>query len=176
MKKVPFLAILSLALALPLTTSVSNATSTDQSTVGSNASNPIIIPNNPGTLIPSPSHPGNGDGSITPQKSQDAFTTNLGNNKNATVNFVVAQGYGHLKLKVVNTGSSTITFSLQHISTGKVFITKTVGSGNSLDWYSDLSFPNGIYSGDYVIQFRAGGDLMNGKAYGITGQQISDIR
>lgn len=175
MKKLPFVAILSLALTLPLTTSVSHATSNDQSTAGSNASNPIIIPSNPGTLIPSPSQPGNGDGSITPQKAQDAFTTTLAG-KNPTTNFTVAPGYGHLKIKVVNTGSSTITFSLQHNSTGKVFITKTVGGNSSLDWYSDVSFPNGVYSGDYVIQYRASGDNMSGKAYGVTGQFVSDIK
>ncbi|MDN4107275.1 hypothetical protein [Paenibacillus polymyxa] len=90
-----------------------------------------------------------------------------------TMEFTVKKGYGHVKIKVKNTGSNTISWSLQ--GNGREYLNKTVGKGDTLTWTSLNSYPNGMPSGEYVIQFRAGGNRVEGEAWGTTGQYPSDI-
>ncbi|AOK88504.1 hypothetical protein [Paenibacillus polymyxa] len=89
--------------------------------------------------------------------------------------FTVEKGYGHVSIKVKNTGTSTITWSLVHKDSGRQYITKTVGKRDTLPWDSLNSFPNGMPSGKYEVQFRANGDRVEGEAWAITGQYPSDI-
>ncbi|MFB5682700.1 hypothetical protein ACE3NQ_17420 [Paenibacillus terreus] len=74
-----------------------------------------------------------------------------------------------------NRGRSTITFSLVHKDSGKLYITKTVGAGKSLDWNNLDSFPQGLRSGDYEIQWRAGGDIVHVSAWGAPSRYPSKI-
>ncbi|MFB5762476.1 hypothetical protein [Paenibacillus medicaginis] len=90
-----------------------------------------------------------------------------------TMDLTVDKGYGHVKIKVKNTGTSNLTWSLQ--GNGREYIVKTVGKGSTLTWTSLNSFPNGMPSGKYVIQFRANGNKVEGDAWGTTGQFPSDI-
>ncbi|MBP1309074.1 hypothetical protein JOD82_002094 [Paenibacillus sp. 1182] len=90
-----------------------------------------------------------------------------------TMDLTVEKGYGHVKIKVRNEGTSNLTWSLQ--GNGREYVLKTVGKGNTLTWTSLNSFPNGMPSGEYVIQFRAGGNKVEGEAWGTTGQHPSDI-
>ncbi|APB77682.1 MULTISPECIES: hypothetical protein [Paenibacillus] len=90
-----------------------------------------------------------------------------------TMDLTVDKGYGHVKIKVRNQGTSTISWSLQ--GNGKEYVYKTVGKGGSLTWNSLNSFPNGMPSGKYVIQFRADGNKVDGEAWATTGQYPSDI-
>ncbi|MGG4219979.1 hypothetical protein ABEW32_17345 [Paenibacillus jamilae] len=90
-----------------------------------------------------------------------------------TMDLTVKKGYGHVKIKVRNEGTSNLTWSLQ--GNGKEYIYKTVGKGDTLTWTSLSSFPNGMPSGEYVIQFRAGGNKVEGEAWDTTGQYPSDI-
>ncbi|TKH44715.1 hypothetical protein C1I60_09650 [Paenibacillus terrae] len=90
-----------------------------------------------------------------------------------TMDLTVEKGYGHVKIKVKNEGTSNLTWSLQ--GNGREYIYKTVGKGDTLTWTSLNSFPNGMPSGEYVIQFRANGNKVEGEAWGTTGQHPSDI-
>ncbi|MGG1615842.1 hypothetical protein ACIFQM_12580 [Paenibacillus sp. NRS-1782] len=90
-----------------------------------------------------------------------------------TMNLTVKKGYGHVRIKVRNTGTSNLTWSLQ--GNGKEYVYKTVGKGDTLTWTSLSSFPNGMPSGEYVIQFRANGNEVRGEAWGTTGQYTGDI-
>ncbi|WP_149095697.1 hypothetical protein [Paenibacillus terrae] len=90
-----------------------------------------------------------------------------------TMDLTVKKGYGHVKIKVKNEGTSNLTWSLQ--GNGREYIYKTVGKGDTLTWTSVNSFPNGMPSGEYVIQFRANGNKAEGEAWGTTGQYPSDI-
>ncbi|WP_329808606.1 hypothetical protein, partial [Paenibacillus polymyxa] len=90
-----------------------------------------------------------------------------------TMDLTVKKGYGHVKIKVRNEGTSNLTWSLQ--GNGREYVYKTVGKGDTLTWTSLNSFPNGMPSGEYVIQFRAGGNKVEGEAWGTTGQYRSDI-
>ena len=83
-----------------------------------------------------------------------------------TMELTVEKGYGHIKIKVQNEGTSNLTWSLQ--GNGREYLYKTVGKGDTLTWTSLNSFPNGMHSGDYLIQFRAGGDKVEGEAWGTT--------
>ncbi|MGM1022617.1 MAG: hypothetical protein ACQEXV_19375 [Bacillota bacterium] len=90
-----------------------------------------------------------------------------------TMNLTVEKGYGHVKIKVRNDGTSNLTWSLQ--GNGREYVYKTVGKGDTLTWTSLNSFPNGMPSGKYLIQFRANGNKVEGEAWGTTGQYPSDI-
>ncbi|QDY86237.1 hypothetical protein FQU75_24555 [Paenibacillus polymyxa] len=91
-----------------------------------------------------------------------------------TMKLIIEKGYGHVKIKVRNEGTSNLTWSLQ--GNGREYLIKTVGKGKTLTWTSLNSFPNGMPSGDYIIQFRAGGNKVEGEAWGTTGKHPSDIK
>ncbi|MFM9282062.1 hypothetical protein ACI1P2_29080, partial [Paenibacillus sp. p-8] len=95
---------------------------------------------------------------IIPQKSRDVFE-DMFDRKDPVTRFEIDPGYGHLKIFVKNRGRSTITFSLVHKDSGKLYITKTVGAGKSLQWNNLDSFSQGLRSGNYEMQWRAGGDI-----------------
>ncbi|MGG4219752.1 hypothetical protein ABEW32_16205 [Paenibacillus jamilae] len=90
-----------------------------------------------------------------------------------TMSLIVEKGYGHVRIKVQNRGKSDLTWSLQ--SNGKEYVYKTVGKGDTLTWTSVNSFPNGMPSGKYIVQFRANGNEVRGDAWGTTGQFTGDI-
>ncbi|WP_068497714.1 hypothetical protein [Paenibacillus kribbensis] len=101
-------------------------------------------------------------------KSRDVFNDTF-DRKDPVSHFVLVPGYGHLKIFVKNRGNSTITFSLVHKDSGKLYITKTVGAGKELPWNSLDSFSQGLRSGNYEIQWRAGGNIVNVTAWGVSG-------
>ncbi|ASR45351.1 hypothetical protein B4V02_00815 [Paenibacillus kribbensis] len=101
-------------------------------------------------------------------KSRDVFNDTF-DRKDPLSRFVLDHGYGHLKIFVKNRGNSTITFSLVHTDSGKQYITKTVGAGKELPWSSLDSFSQGLRSGNYEIQWRAGGDVVHVTAWGVSG-------
>jgi hypothetical protein len=116
-----------------------------------------------------------GDHVITPQRARDVFNDTFETEKNPVSRFVLDPGYGHLKIMVKNTGDSTMTFSLVHTDSNKQYIVKTVGAHSGLTWDSTNSFSQGLRSGNYEIQWRAGGDIVHGSASGVSGQYPSDI-
>jgi len=116
-----------------------------------------------------------GDHVITPQRARDVFDDTF-DRKDPVSRFVLDPGYGHLKISAKNTGNSTITFSLVHTDSNKLYITKTIGAHSSLNWDSLASFSSGLRSGNYEIQWRAGGDIVHVSAYGVSGQYPSDIQ
>ncbi|MGM1022309.1 MAG: hypothetical protein ACQEXV_17635 [Bacillota bacterium] len=115
-----------------------------------------------------------GDHVVTPQKVRDVFN-DMFDRKDPVSRFELDPGYGHLKIFVKNRGSQTITFSLVHKDSGKLYISKTVGAGRELSWNSLDSFSQGLRSGDYEIQWRAGGDIVKVTTWGVSGQYPSDI-
>ncbi|MFK4343100.1 MULTISPECIES: hypothetical protein [unclassified Paenibacillus] len=115
-----------------------------------------------------------GDHVVTPQKARDVFNDTF-DRKDPVSRFELDPGYGHLKIFVKNRGSQTITFSLVHKDSGKLYISKTVGAGRELSWNSLDSFSQGLRSGDYEIQWRAGGDVVKVTTWGVSGQYPTDI-
>lgn len=111
-------------------------------------------------------------GGIVIQKTGQEVHEVLGGTS-PTMELTVEKGYGHVRIRVQNTGSSNLTWSLQ--GNGKEYVYKTVGKRDSLTWTSVNSFPNGMPSGKYVIQFRAGGNNVEGEAWATTGQFTGDI-
>ncbi|WP_068497712.1 hypothetical protein [Paenibacillus kribbensis] len=107
-------------------------------------------------------------------KSRDVFDDTF-DRKDPVSHFVLVPGYGHLKIFVKNRGNSTITFSLVHKDSGKLYITKTVGAGKELSWNSLDSFSQGLRSGNYEIQWRAGGNIVNVTAWGVSGTDSANI-
>ncbi|EHS54967.1 hypothetical protein P4H71_20490 [Paenibacillus kribbensis] len=101
-------------------------------------------------------------------KSRDVFNDTF-DRKDPVSRFELVPGYGHLKIFVKNRGNSTITFSLVHKDSGKLYITKTVGAGKELSWNSLDSFSQGLRSGNYEMQWRAGGNIVNVTAWGVSG-------
>ncbi|KJD47431.1 hypothetical protein [Paenibacillus terrae] len=111
---------------------------------------------------------------ITRQRSRDVFNDTF-DRKDPVSRFVLDRGYGHLEIYVKNKGNSTITFSLVHTDSGKQYITKRVGAGGELSWKSLDSFSQGLRSGNYEIQWRAGGDVVRVSTWGVSGQYPKDI-
>ncbi|MCP3795658.1 hypothetical protein [Paenibacillus sp. CH40] len=116
-----------------------------------------------------------GDHVVTPQRARDVFDDTF-DRKDPVSRFVLDPGYGHLKISAKNTGDSTITFSVVHTDSNKLYVTKTIGAHSSLNWDSLNSFSSGLRSGNYEIQWRAGGDIVHVSAYGVSGQYPSDIQ
>ncbi|MGW8956767.1 hypothetical protein [Paenibacillus sp. NPDC055715] len=112
------------------------------------------------------------DGGIVIQKTGQEVHSVLGGTS-PTMDLTVEKGYGHVKIKVKNTGTSKLTWSLQ--GNGREYVYKTVGKGDTITWTSVNSFRNGMPSGKYVIQFRANGNEVKGEAWGTTGQYTGDI-
>ncbi|MGQ3481253.1 hypothetical protein [Paenibacillus sp. TY11] len=105
---------------------------------------------------------------ITLRKSRDVFNDTF-NRKDPVSRFKLDPGYGRLKILVKNTGDSTITFSLVHTDSRKLYITKTIGAHSSLNWDSLDSFSQGLRSGNYEIQWRADGDIVHVTTWGVSG-------
>ncbi|MDQ0495879.1 hypothetical protein [Paenibacillus brasilensis] len=61
-----------------------------------------------------------------------------------TMDLTIEKGYGHVKIKVGNEGTSNLTWSLQ--GNGREYILKTVGKEDTFTWTSLNSFPNGMPS------------------------------
>ncbi|WP_274484426.1 hypothetical protein [Paenibacillus polymyxa] len=111
---------------------------------------------------------------ITPQKSRDVFD-DIFDKKDPVSRFVLDPGYGHLKIFAKNRGDSTITFSLVHTDSGKQYIVKTIGAHKKLLWDSVNSFSQGLRSGNYEIQWRAGGDIVHVTAWGVSGTDSAKV-
>nr|WP_145164527.1 hypothetical protein [Paenibacillus terrae] len=112
---------------------------------------------------------------ITPFAVDPLFSTVLAGT-NATSNFTVNKGYGHIKIYVKNTGSSTISVSVQHRETGRIYLATTIAPGAApLDWRSFTDTPQGVYSGDYVVTYRADGNILSGDALGMSAIINSDL-
>lgn len=92
------------------------------------------------------------------------------------MSFEVAFSYGHVKVEVNNTGSYPITFSVQRGNDSPIASNLSVPANSSRSWYSYNSYPRGIKSGAYIVQFRANGKAPKGSAYAITGQFPSDLQ
>ncbi|KJD42661.1 hypothetical protein [Paenibacillus terrae] len=111
---------------------------------------------------------------ITPQKSRDVFD-DIFDKKDPVSRFVLDPGYGHLKIFAKNRGDSTITFSLVHTDSRKQYIVKTIGAHKKLLWDSVSSFSQGLRSGNYEIQWRAGGDIVHVTAWGVSGTDSAKV-
>ncbi|SEK04646.1 hypothetical protein [Paenibacillus polymyxa] len=116
-----------------------------------------------------------GDHVVTPQRARDVFNNTFENEKNPVSCFVLDPGYGHLKILAKNRGDSTITFSLVHTDSGKQYIVKTIGAHKKLLWDSVNSFPQGLRSGNYEIQWRANGDIVHVTAWGVSGTNSAKV-
>ncbi|MGG4046298.1 hypothetical protein [Paenibacillus favisporus] len=171
MKKYALISVLSLSIVLSaaIATSVAPASpsNTETSSVEHTINDNIVQTGDEGSDIDDPI--------ITPFAVDPLFSTVLGGT-NATSNFTVNKGYGHIKIYVKNTGSYPISVTVQHRDTGRVYLDTTVApKAAPLDWRSFNQFPQGVYSGDYVVTYRADGNILSGEALGMSATINSDL-
>ncbi|WP_146116412.1 hypothetical protein [Paenibacillus sp. AR247] len=171
MKKYALISVLSLSIVLSaaIATSVAPASpsNTETSSVEHTINDNIVQTGDEGSDIDDPI--------ITPFAVDPLFSTVLGGT-NGTSNFTVNKGYGHIKIYVKNTGSYPISVTVQHRDTGKVYLDTTVyPKAAPLDWRSFNQFPQGVYSGDYVVTYRADGNILSGEALGMSATINSDL-
>ncbi|MEC0174364.1 hypothetical protein P4H83_05725 [Paenibacillus favisporus] len=171
MKKYALISVLSLSIVLSaaIATSVAPASpsNTETSSVEHTINDNIVQTGDEGSDIDDPI--------ITPFAVDPLFSTVLGGT-NGTSNFTVNKGYGHIKIYVKNTGSYPISVTVQHRDTGRVYLDTTVApKAAPLDWRSFNQFPQGVYSGDYVVTYRADGNIMSGEAWGMSATINSEL-
>ncbi|WP_145948508.1 hypothetical protein [Paenibacillus sp. Y412MC10] len=171
MKKYALISVLSLSIVLSaaIATSVAPASpsNTETSSVEHTINDNIVQTGDEGNDIDDPI--------VTPFAVDPLFSTVLAGT-NATSNFTVNKGYGHIKIYVKNTGPYPISVTVQHRETGRVYLDTTVApKAAPLDWRSFKDFPQGVYSGDYVVTYRAGGNNMSGEAWGMSATINSDL-
>ncbi|WP_106766390.1 hypothetical protein [Paenibacillus faecalis] len=156
MKKVALLFVLTFALATSVFASPnlqeSPITNTNQSNVQEDKTGPVI----------------------TPQVVDPLFNTTLAGT-NSTSIFNVAGGYGHVKVFIKNTGTSTITATMEHTDSKKIYFSKSIAPGSSLDWRSFTDTPQGVKGGQYVITYRAGGKNMSSQAWGLSATNNNEL-
>ncbi|MET3209379.1 UNVERIFIED_CONTAM: hypothetical protein ABIC26_002323 [Paenibacillus sp. PvR008] len=116
--------------------------------------------------------PGNHDVGLF--RRTDLFNVNL-DGKSPLTDFSISPGYGHVKLRVRNYSKSTLTFTLKNLDTGDYLLTKYVGGGERFNWYSMDSFPNGMRSGNYEIQWHASGAYVDASAWGISANSPDEL-
>ncbi|MFU1793328.1 hypothetical protein ACM1RC_05655 [Paenibacillus azoreducens] len=162
-KKVGYVGMLSLAMAMMAVTASASPSIIQESPV-------------PGVISSSVTPTGSDDPVITPFSVSPLFNTVLGGT-NSTSTFVVSPGYGHIKVFVKNTGKSTITVSLQHRNSGRIYFTESIApDAQPLDWKSfDRGYQQGVIGGEYIVTYRAGGNVMSGEAWGMSTTIPSDL-
>ncbi len=107
-------------------------------------------------------------------KRKDLFNVNL-DGKSPLTEFFISPGYGHVKIRVKNNSKTTLTFTLKHVDSGDYLLTKYVGGGDTFNWYSMDGFPNGMRSGKYEIQWRAGGAYVDASAGAISANSPDEL-
>ncbi|ALP36310.1 hypothetical protein ASL14_09150 [Paenibacillus sp. IHB B 3084] len=116
--------------------------------------------------------PGNHDVGLF--RTKDLFNVNL-DGKSPLTEFSISPGYGHVKLRVKNNTNATLTFTLKHVDSGKDYFTKYVGAGDTFNWYSTDGFSSGLRSGNYEIQWRAGGAYVDASAWAISATNPDEL-
>lgn len=86
--------------------------------------------------------------------------------KNPTSNFSIDAEHNFFQLKIINKSKLIITFSLVNNETGKEILVDQVKPNKIWTWNSSTTYPKGLDSGKYTIQYRSNGNNMNGIAYG----------
>ncbi|KJD42660.1 hypothetical protein [Paenibacillus terrae] len=117
--------------------------------------------------------PGNHDG-VSLFRTKDLFNVNL-DGKSPLTEFSITPGYGHVKIRVENNSKTTLTLTLKHVDSGKDYFTKYVGAGDTINWYSMDSFSGGMRSGNYEIQWRAGGAYVDASARAISATNPDEL-
>ncbi|WP_068497721.1 hypothetical protein [Paenibacillus kribbensis] len=107
-------------------------------------------------------------------RTKDLFNVNL-DGKSPLTEFSISPGYGHVKLRVKNNTKATLTFTLKHVDSGKDYFTKYVGAGDTFNWYSTDGFSSGLRSGNYEIQWRAGGAYVDASAWAISATNPDEL-
>lgn len=157
-KKTAIVGALSLALATTAVTAL--ASSGGKEDVGTSESNVVIQPNN---------NPVSNDTIVTPFIVDKEWSTPMasGSGSSARDYFTVNAGNGYLKLQLANYSSSPVRVTLTHIDTGYVYYDKTVDPSSSKDYFSWLEgAPQGLRTGNYLIQYIGGANPVNGEYWG----------
>lgn len=101
------------------------------------------------------------------------------NDQKATVQktFKVNTGYGHLKLLLKNYSNHTVTVSLTHNNSGRLYFSEDIVGKSSYTWRNtEHGFEQGMIAGEYTLQWSGGGNPVNGEYFGKTGSSASDIK
>jgi hypothetical protein len=114
-------------------------------------------------------------GIITPQTVDKEWGDSFSGRSTADDVFNVNAGYGHVKLHVQNTGSTSFKVNLVHRSTGATYWSTTVAANSSADWLSWNSYPQGMKTGDYTITFSGGVNNATGSYWGKAADSTGDF-
>ncbi|MGV7118996.1 hypothetical protein [Paenibacillus kyungheensis] len=86
--------------------------------------------------------------------------------KNPTSNFSIDAEHNFFQLKIINKSKLMITFNIVNNENGQEVFTDQVKPNKIWTWNSSTTYPKGLDSGKYTIQYRSNGNNMNGIAYG----------
>ncbi|MBE0338659.1 hypothetical protein [Paenibacillus sp. 23TSA30-6] len=166
-KKISVLAILSLAVALPLTVSASATTDVKSVTADPGA---IVQPANGSSDVNTPKAD---DHVITPQSTQPAFDTTLSGQQTVSY-FSIPAGLGYVKLWVRNTGSEAIKFAVHKGSASGSVMSGTdvkIAPGDTFSWISSSAWS----TGEFYATFNTSNTKMSGQAYGKLASSRSEL-
>ncbi|MEC0243261.1 hypothetical protein P4H66_25945 [Paenibacillus dokdonensis] len=162
-KKSAFLAVLGLAMATTAITAWASP-----STFQEKESTPEI-----NMVVPT-----SGDDTITPYVVDNEWSAPMSATSGSTANhyFAVNVGKGHLKLHMVNQASTPVKATLTHLDSGMVYFTKDIPANGFKDFISfDEGSPQGMRTGNYLIQYIGGVNPVKGIYYGKTGSSKTDF-
>ncbi|MEC0239330.1 hypothetical protein P4H66_05590 [Paenibacillus dokdonensis] len=161
-KKSAFLAILGLAMAISAVTAwASPSTFQGKETPEIN----MVVPSSE-------------DDVITPYVVDNEWSAPMISSGGSSANhyFAVNAGKGHLKLHMVNQANTPVKATLTHLDSGMVYFTKEIAANGYKDFISfDEGSPQGMRTGNYLIQYIGGSNPVKGIYYGKTGSSITDF-
>ncbi|ANS75548.1 hypothetical protein AWM70_13855 [Paenibacillus yonginensis] len=164
-KKGALFAILSLALA----TSVASAASSNQEKTSVPVSSPVVSQSSNNSINST-------DGLFSPfivDKSFDMLANGAATVQNP---FTINPGYGHIKFLIKNYSSASVNVTLTHTDSGLVYFSKTIPASSSLEWYNFKDgYPQGMRSGNYILQWSGGGTNVNGEVFGKLASSTTDF-
>ncbi|WFA84575.1 MULTISPECIES: hypothetical protein [Paenibacillus] len=162
MKKVFLLSILSLLLAVSVyAASASSDQKTDRIPNVNQPVTPITVEET--------------DPIIVPFSTSPLFDTTLAGATTYS-QFNVAAGYGHVKIYIKNSGKYSVRAVMVHEGTEKKeYFSKDIAPGATLDWRSFTDFPQGVRGGKYTITYRSDGNIMSGRAWGLSAENNNEL-
>ncbi|WP_145149957.1 hypothetical protein [Paenibacillus xylanexedens] len=153
-----FFTVISLVLATGTVTACDSISQTQE-----NMSNPktgVLSSKSESTTLPN---------SLSEQESKSSHFIASGG---ATVQqpFSVNPEFVHIKLLMKNNSSHEVDVSLTHLDTSKVYFSRTIAPGKSLNWInSKEGFTKGMSTGGYLLQWSGGGYRVEGEVWGSAG-------
>ncbi|MBD8839132.1 MULTISPECIES: pilus assembly protein [unclassified Paenibacillus] len=82
----------------------------------------------------------------------------------------------HIKLLMKNNSSHEVNVSLTHLDTNRVYLSRTIAPGESLDWINvKEGYSEGMSTGDYLLQWSGGGYRVDGEVWGSACSELDDV-